>query len=323
MSKQDYTKKSLSDILDQNPLGQTVERPTSTDSVFGSMSKSNKERVIYVFPYNGQLGDMTDAAKEEITQLSNYAIGACEKTGLTVEEERILIPILTDVQTTDNAYQLEKRRFYESLHYAVPANGLSLNITLPNPELPVSDENMPERVLDYVKYRQLMVNPKVAKSRDEAETNPFIRFYIEDRELENVNKLKKVERQEKASEFYKEIYQTDDEPKARRFLILNGFAFHEVRAMSKAEVFTNLKDFSYKKPEEFIETYQDKHTDSRYAILELLQAGILKEIGTKIYITKSQQEIGKNREEAAIYLSDNTNAMLRASLEEEFRHKYK
>ena len=312
--------KSLAEIMSDK---QNNTQSDNTQSIFGSMSKGTDRKLIYLFPYNGQIGDMTDAAREEMTQLSNYSVGACDSTGLEHFEELLLIPELIDIRPDDNSYRIEKRRFYESMHYAVPANGLELDVTIPNPTEPISPTNMPLKPLDYVKYRQALVHPKIAKSRDEAEASPFVRFYIEDKTLESSNQMRFIKIQQNADEYYKEIYETEDEAKARRFLVLAGKDFHTIRGMSKSECLVALKDFCTKNPSEFIELCQDKLTETRYMVLELLQAGILREIGNKILIVQSQTQIGNSREEAAMYLSDATNSVVKLSLEESFRHKYK
>jgi len=115
-------------------------------------------------------------------------------TGLSFDEQRILLPHVTGIEPADRDFRRAVQDYYHTIQTRVPKNGVKLQISLENDALPLSNENMPLNIKDYLCYKHILNHPEVAKDQPEAQRYYNKKFYIHDadgasKEAVNINSL--------------------------------------------------------------------------------------------------------------------------------------
>lgn len=233
-------------------------------------------------------------------------------TGLTTEEVELLLPQILDVRPTDLEFSKKVDLFYTEINTTIPyTRGLELEIGLRvDNDAPVSKENMPIALEDYVRYRHALSHPECAKSPEEAKGNQTIKYYFEDLEDTLERNLREEELKDKAAMLYQQVKAEPD--KIRMILSLARLDLPRktgevivVDAMSPGEQQLKLKEFVTSKPKKFYEVASDAKLKNRYIMEELISVNLLKRAGTSILITESSEVLGINADKAMDDLFDN------------------
>src|SRR5690606_19206039 len=112
-----------------------------------------------------------------------YYQGRVPGSGLTFQEQKLLLPDVIGVEANDKDFRREVEKFYHEILTKIPDAGIELEIGLENDNEPLSESNMPLNIKDYVIYRHIINSPQVAKDKDTADRWGHLKpFYIEDQE---------------------------------------------------------------------------------------------------------------------------------------------
>lgn len=269
--------------------------------------------------------DVLDWFNQSFKALTPYWKGKIVGTGLTTSEQRLLMPYLHGVEAEDKEFRKRTELYFNEILTRVPPIGLKLEIGLEDDSLPVSIDNMPLNIQDFVVFRHAIGHPAVAMSQVEASRNPIKHFYVVDpAQVQNTGlELNKLEDSALTAYFkYK-----DDEVKIDQILTLLGInikkmTFNEkVIAFKKVASKTDGKNEIIQKQElqKFIDLCEDQDLMIKYLIQEMVGAQVLERSGTTIFVKESGDAIGASLKEAVAFLKNPKNSrtynMLRAQYE--------
>ena len=250
-------------------------------------------------------------------------------SGLTFAEMNILLPELTEVNNTHPEFMKKVAEFYQNISTDVPYNtgrtleiGLTISnvkpisVDLQNPE----NSNVPISLIDFLRHRQILGHPEVAKTKEEADGNPVKRYYIFDKEELRKQNIKKTEEKDAALSIYLEI--KDDEIKPKMMLTLMGL---DPRAFSganeKSAISAELRRLSETKPDKFVEVFNNSNLETLYWLQSLVNAGVFKKIGERYVDAENDKIIGNSEEETRFYFEDATNSDLVISWKARYQDK--
>lgn len=250
-------------------------------------------------------------------------------SGLTFEEQRLLLPEVVGVEPEDKNFRTVVTNFYHEFITRIPQTGLKLNISLQDDTQPLSKTNMPVNVKDYIAYRHLLNSPEVAKDFATAEKMYTCKFYIHDPEGATQEAVKINELEDKATVIYMKY--KDDVVRLDQILTMLGV---DVRKMKPEQKVLKLKEFAKKDEklneyeqraefERFIRISEDKDLEYKYLIQEMIGAQYLTRVGTSIAYTESGEVIGQNMDEAVIYFRNPKNSRELNLLKAEYLTKLK
>lgn len=269
--------------------------------------------------------DVADWFNQAFKALSPYWKGKVVGTGLTLTEQRLLLPYMHGTEPDEREFRKKTEEFYDSLLTKVPPQGLKLEIGLEDDGLPVSADNMPLNIQDYIIYRHALGHPHLATTRQEADRSPIKHFYIHDPAVVSSTgiEINKLEDDALACYFkYK-----DDEVKVDQILTLSGVNIKKMTLADKIIKFKSLAIREAGKNEietqhtlkRFVDLCEDPDLMVKYLIQEMVGAQVLERQGTTIFMKESGEAIGANIKEATAFLKNPKNSriynMLRAQYE--------
>lgn len=244
-------------------------------------------------------------------------------SGLTVAEEKLLLPEFLGVHKDDRIYPEERNKFYMNIKTLVPDKGKQLEIGLSTDNSkPVSADNLPLKLEDYLRYRHAIGHKWVAMSEELAKGNQLIHFFIDDPVTATSSKNVISDLQDQARTYFLEIKSNSD--KINAMLTLLGIDFRDI--VGQTDESSNqmrsqrLREIADKDPKEFNNVYKNKNFDVNYDIQLMVNTGVLKVVGAKYLIDETGDAIG-NFEETVEFMKDTKNnsqqiALLKAKLQE-------
>lgn len=258
--------------------------------------------------------DVLDWFNQAFKSISPYWSGKIVGTGLSPAEQKLLMPYLHGVETDDKEFRKATENFFHSLLTKVPPLGLKLEIGLENDALPVSENNMPLNIQDFVVYRHAIKHPKVAMSKDEADRNPTKHFYVEDPDHISTVDIEINTLEDKAIAAY--FKYKDDELKVDQILTVLGV---NLKGLTTGDKTLKLKGFSRKTEgkgeveqrselQRFVDVCDDQDLAIKYLLQELVGAQILEKAGSNIIIKETGQLVGENVKAAVLYLKNPKNS---------------
>lgn len=270
--------------------------------------------------------DVLDYFNQAFKAISPYWKGKIVGTGLTVQEQRVLMPYLHGVEPNERDFRKRTEDYFHEISSKIPPiTGLKLEIGLEDDNEPISAENLPLNIKDYVTYRHAIGHPKMAMSLDEAERDPTKSFYVLDpNKIADVS-LKLNEAEDKALACY--FKYKDDEMKLDQILTMLGINIKEKTYAEKVLAFkkASRKDATKGEHEQqsllvrFVEVCEDADLMLKYLIHEMIGAQVLEKQGTTIFFKEEGRAIGANIKEAVAHLKNPKNSkdynILRAQYE--------
>lgn len=247
-------------------------------------------------------------------------------TGLTHAEQRILMPFLHGVEADDKTFRKATETYFDEILTKVPASGLKLEIGLEDDTQPLSADNLPKNIQDFVTWRHALGHPNLALNKQEADRNPTKHMYLHDPAEVSFNELKLNKLEDDALACY--FKYKDDAVKVDQILTLSGINLTGLPTLAERVVqFKNLATKTDNKNEveqkqaleKFITLCNDPDLLVKYLIQEMISAQVLERAGTTIFIKESGENIGANVKEAVAFLKDARNTrvynLLRAQYE--------
>jgi len=251
---------------------------------------------------------------------SSKAIG----TGLTPNEQNLLLPLVLDISPEDREFRAEVRKFYEALETKVPyKTGKQLIVSLADDSSPLSKENLPVEVMDYIRYKHAIGNPEVAMSQDAATGNQLKTFYIHNPKDVKSKNTSVREKREDAMTLYLSI--SRDEEKVDNVIAMFGKDPRTFADESEKLDFLQAKTNSNNAEEldMFIKIVEDKDLEVKSFIKKLVQTGVLKTIGSRYMTISNNTIIGDTLEETILELQNAKNSELLVVLKSELQAKAK
>lgn len=272
--------------------------------------------------------DTTAWLGESYKGIGPYFVNKAIATGLTPDEQKILLPVQYGIESTDKEFRKVVEEKYNEFVTAVPKNGVKLNISLPDNTAPVSAENFPIVLKDYLAYRHIIGSSDVASDLNEAKRNPLKKFYIVDPEKAsgeaiNINKLE----DDALSLYFKH---KDDIIKVDMILTLMNVA--NVYSMKKEDKQIKFKSFAmkqqnlneYQQKEAYIrfkDVCVDKDLEMKYLIRSLIGAQVLERIGEAVLLKETGEKLGDSLREAVLFLNNTKNTRISNKLRAEYNVK--
>lgn len=221
-------------------------------------------------------------------------------SGLTQDEEDLLMPKIVGLKKEHEKFRERVENFFHEISTKVPDNGLSLEIGLiSDNDAPVSAENMPLHVENYIKYKHALGHPKVAKSKDEGIGNQLISWYIDNPEDNEDLAKKEAEAKDAAMAIYLSIKEKPET--VDRILTNMGVDIRKIK-----DPVIELRKLAETKSKYFTIVANDKDLETKYRINKLIQTNILELVGTRIIVKESGKEIGRDMKEAMLWYNDPT-----------------
>lgn len=223
---------------------------------------------------------------------------------LTYEEEDLLLPYIIDCDASDREFRKKVTNYYHDISVTVTKEGTNLEIGLKvsNSE-PVSKQNLPINIVDFVNFRAIYKNPRLAKSKALSTGNPHVKFYIEDSESSLAQEKEITESKDQAMQIYfanknnqKFIAMTLD------LMIVN----HKDKNATEKELLFRKQAES--KPVEFVRIATDKDAQLKHLISLAISANILKRVGQAVVWVESGETLGHTIDETVQYMKDKNNA---------------
>lgn len=235
-------------------------------------------------------------------------------TGLSFEEQRVLLPELLGIEATDKDFRKTVNKFYDEFITSVGKDGIKLKISLQDDNAPLSEFNKPLYLNDYIKYRHIYGHPDVAKDKVEAERLYNKRFYIVDPDRVSIEAISLNALEDKAMSVY--FKHKEDKIKIDQILVMLGI---NISAMKHEDKVLKLKSYSTKTPsyneveqkesfDRFIKVAEDKDLEYKYLIQEMIAIQYLRRAGNNIVYEETGNSLGENMEDAVLALKNPKNS---------------
>lgn len=317
----------------EDTLVKTIGKEVTLKRQYGFMEEANK-----------------DPEVKEYFDMAYKAIGAYSKTaggpassGLTRAEEQAIMPELLGIFPSDGRKEFSEavNKYFKNFNTKLPAAGLKLQIGLVDPAKPVGflDKlengqfdpngaiNLPLNILHYLQWRHAIGHPLCAPDQDTAEKFQHIQWYVQDEQAiviaaTALSKLEDIAR--------KEFFRINED-RALVDQVLTLMGIPNARKLDPSTAELSLKSFSTIddavsessneiKLKKFKSVATDKELAIKYDIMQFISADIFEQVGTRILIKESSEQIGINLKEAAKWMQDKANVQIigafKAQLEE-------
>jgi hypothetical protein len=209
-------------------------------------------------------------------------------SGLTAEEEKLLLPEILYIDPKEIEFKKEVRTFFINMDTKIPFDtGLTLEIGLSEDNnAPISASNLPIKTIDYIRYRHALKHPRVSKSPEEALTN----------------KRKKAQAaiKDDAIQAYLEV--KDDANKVQQALLLLGKSLSSLEDPAETE----LRKIAESNPQKFVDVVLHKDFEANYWIQSLLDAQVIKQVGGRFYDVEDDTKIAESKEDMVTFLKDDS-----------------
>lgn len=261
----------------------------------------------------------SEAMQEQLAQTQRSIGGFYKKgskhpaTGLTPDEEDILIPLLLQIKL-DNAVEYTKAKYekFNDIVTKIPGGktGLPLNIGLRDNDKPLLAKlesgalNLPDNIDDFITWRHAIAYPFSAASVESAQGNPTIQYYIEDPKRVIESNFKELEIKDNA---WTEYVKAKSNPETVNMLltVLRTYIRRQsgkppviINNLSNEERIMTLRDIATQRPEKFYKLATDQNLKKRYFVEEMLSTGILNRIGnTFVDTSDSNYNLGDTIED--------------------------
>jgi hypothetical protein len=242
--------------------------------------------------------------------------GKAMGSGLTFEEQKLLMPSVVDCEPEDRQFRQRLTEYFASMKTNVDyEKGLTLEIGLEKDNSArVSADNMPLELFDYITYKHALGHPQVASSKADAEGDQLIEFYIFDPQaVEDAKVLADVDN-DKALTYY--LAMKEEPKKIDMLLTLLGVDPREAEFAGKNAIslkLARLKKISIDRSSDFVSAYDKKHFEELYIVESLINTGIWRRSAKKV-IDPDAGTTFHTSEEAVAWIKDPNNSQSLALL---------
>lgn len=249
--------------------------------------------------------NLPDHLYEDSTRSIGATLGSAGNvvSGLSVHETVTLMPHIIGISSSSPEFYRAVEDYFASLTIKVESGGKRLDITLDADQSPVN-------VQDYIFYLFAKANPKVAESNDKLGASH--QFYFYDPFIETQKKFVALQSKKDAEKEFIKI--TADDKRMKLVLsIVDPFAL----SLSKEEKELRLDAFKTANPDKFLAIATDPELETKAFIESCLTSQVLRRVGTSIL--NGDQTLGNTLEEAVLFLKDQKNSEVLATLKARMR----
>ncbi len=290
------------------------------------MAEHINSKIVTIFRAGSFLSRAQGTAGADFTAGARMSIGAyftsCESkrmgSGLSFEEEAILLPLVLDCDATDRQFRTKVSEYYNDMDTPIPFQtgkqfeiGLRLDNNKPlmfDPKDP-SKSNLPIKVEDYIRFHHAKGHPDVAPSKEKADGSSIYKYYILDRSEVLKKNTKKNEERDAAMQQYLEIKLVP--LKVDQMLTMLGTDIRDFsgsEADIRNEKVEKLKVYAEKEPERFTRIYTNRDLEAEFEISMMVNLGIMKLVAGKYVDGETNKMIGHNMEETVLWYTDDENS---------------
>jgi|SRR6186713_86408 len=297
------------------------------------MAKTNSQnpnsRLVTIFRAGSHLSRAQGAEVDDLFMDSKQGIGSyfdsvnSQKvaSGLDFKEEALLLPLIIDVPADDREFRKKLTDFYADINTNVPfGKGVTLETGLTESnEKDVSKDNLPIKLIDYLRWRHAQGHPWVAASKEQSSGDQTYQFYMFDPASIQGKNTKKLKEQDAAMQIYLKI---KHEPETiDQMLTLLGIEPRAFIGKNKDDLKVEaLREKLMSEPEKFTQIYTQGDLDIKYWIQTMVATGVLKEIGGRFINAETDKLEASNLEEMVWFFKDEANSdkvtVLKARMQE-------
>jgi hypothetical protein len=245
-------------------------------------------------------------------------------SGLSFSEERILLPLVLEVTADDREFLKKRNDFYAVMDTQVSyKHGVTLEIGLTESnKLEITNTNLPLKISDYLRYRQIVEHPSVAKSKEEMTGNSLKKFYIFDSVEVSGKRKSQLEESDNALQAYLELEKEPLKVK-QALLLLNVLPAKIPDDAGYAKEM--LKDFALKNPKKFLDMKENAEFETNYWLKALVTSGVLKVYSGKYVDAETEKVLANSEKEMIFFFKDEENSdtvtVLKARHQEKTKNK--
>jgi len=262
--------------------------------------------------------EVKDFMTSAIQEIGSYFEGGGSTrigSGLTITEEKILLPEHIGISSEDKEYFKERNKFYVNFYTKVPADGIKLEIGLTqdnNKPIHVDKtdpekSNLPINLLEYLRYKHALSHPWVAKSELAGKGNQIQKFFVDDPVTASQGKSDTTAMKDEALTFYLQVKSNPE--KVNSLLTLLGVDYRDVVGQTPEQTtqlrVDKLRGLVDTRAKDFNDLNKDKNFDVKYKVQMMINTEVLKKVGAKYLITENGESLG-NYEELVEFLKDTT-----------------
>ncbi len=260
--------------------------------------------------------DPTLVADDKWSIGSALTKGGAVYKGINPQEEVLLMPHILGLSADNSTFISESNSYFSDTKRIVPETGIKLCISLVDDDKPLSKDNMPISVEDYVFYRYCLGFPTVGKTKEELNWNNKALFYIYSEEeqikkdsitsdsiVQAIREFTKIEENEYVMENVIRVISGQNKGK-RGFEI----PIQNLSKLTKEQKKTILVSVAKETPKLLIKAVEDKDLEKKAEIYQLLDNNIIEQVGNS-YIY-SGEEIGRNIDQVVAFIKAASNSKL-------------
>lgn len=231
--------------------------------------------------------------------------------GMPWATQCLLLPHLIGIEKDDRTFREAVTVFWAEINTNIPINGIELEIGLEEDnDKPVSKDNMPINVAEFVKFIHHRGHPNMGRNEAEARGNQLMLYYLFDpMELEKEKSKKSSSENAALAVFLKLIHEPE-----KMDMMLSMFGEDsreyeqgksEIEWKSKKE--QRLKTLATSQSDLFIKHYETEDLEIRFWIARMIRLDVFTEVGTQIRAKESKALIGHTTGEAVAYFQNPEN----------------
>ncbi len=234
-------------------------------------------------------------------------------SGLTFDEEKLLMPNVIDVPSDDRDFRKKVSEFFQDISTNVPyEHGVTLEVgLLKDNSAPLSKDNMPIKIVDYIRWKHALKHPQVAASKDLADGNQMKKFYVFDKEAIQLRVTSSAKNRDAAMQIYLKL--KDDENLVDTMLTVMGEDIREYIGQKESVELKKQKLRSFAdgaKAKEFVDNYTKGEIEIRGTIQMMVNVKVLTQTGQKFIEPESREIIANSIDEMIMLFQDEDKTQL-------------
>lgn len=249
-------------------------------------------------------------------------------TGIPIKHEDILLPYILNMSKDDRGFRKAVTDFYFDITTRVDPHdpvrnigGTPLEISLEDPTKPLSADNLPVNIIDYLRYKHALSHPEVAPDQKSGAGDMLKAFYIYDPEREAENQERIEDLKDEALEAYGQI-------KGKASTIMRYLSVLEAdRSRYEGNERAYLRSIADSNPVRFLEVHKDPDLKLKHFVNVTVELRILERVGDRLVWAETKEFFASDAQEAVAYLKDPKNnetyMSLRANVEERLKSRKK
>jgi hypothetical protein len=297
------------------------------------MNKHENSREVTIFRTRSFLEQSQGAEAAEYMQAAKVSVGsyyvskdsAKVASGLNFNEERLLLPEVLEVPADHPDFRKKVSEYYVNITTDIPAkHGRKLEIgLLKSNDKPVSIDNMPIALGDYLRWRHAREHPFMAKDRTEGSSNMLKQYYLFNPYEIKARQISENDDKDAALQIFFAIKNESKTNKEMMDMMLTLLG-EDPRVFTGKNAVKDKEDVLRSKaledPERFAKVYEQGDLEERAWIKTLVNTGVLKVLLGKYVDPETKIAIANSDEEMLFWFKEPENSaevgMLKARAQE-------